>query len=154
MCLYTDTNKPKIAEKDIYGYKIITKHITGLFTSYFAHRVIQFDKILSNDKSLQIDINTTNYPISSYEVKEGVFYSFITTDPILTCYYGHVLDSDRIYVCKAKIPAGSRYFKGFSNSFDFRNLTYGSELIEYSDPIRLREFVESFCGITLLESLY
>lgn len=140
MCLYIDTNKPKIAEKDIYGYKIIKKHITGSFSSYFEHRVIQFDKLLSNDKSVQINTN----PISYYEVKEGVFYSFVNTDPILKCYYMHIWESDRIYVCKAKIPAGSRYFEGFSNSFNFHEPTYGSELIEYSDPIRLREFIEKF----------
>lgn len=141
MCLFTIQDNPIITTEPIYTYKVIKKVGLDEFASYFAYGNIEFNKILKNDRPIEVSKAVDQYPYL-YEVLLGIFYTFENFEPIKRCFKA-ALDPNIIYVCKAIIPTGSKLFIGMSHSFSsVSEITYGSDRIKYFDPKPIKEYFE------------
>ena len=129
MCLVTIQLEPKIADKDIICYKMVTKSkIKGVYISEYRRFKYITEKLYTNN----LDIRFANKSIKRsfykrfYIIEEGMFHSYVSHlyPEILRPLPNHTL-------LKCIIPKGTYYFKGFFESFP----SYASSQIKILEEI-------------------
>ena len=126
MCLYSEINKPKIAQQDIVCYKYVLKRKHHFRPYYHGNKVkYKFGKLYKID--INLFINKVEKSKKWYHVNIG-FHSFGT---ILSYNKSNPNEDDCCYI-KCIIPQGSLYFEEKDSRGDV--MYYCSEQLYIPDP--------------------
>ena len=110
MCLFTDQLEPKIADKDIVCYKMVTKsRIKGTYVSEYRRFKYIAEKLYTNNidiKNSKIVLKTISPLLGVYSISDFMFHSYQSP-------YKYSLRADTIVKCI--IPKGAYYFEGMHN---------------------------------------
>ena len=109
MCLYSETNKPKIAQQDIVCYKYVIKDKHHFSPYYYTDKAkYKFGKLYKIDANLftkDIDCNSYLYLINNGFHSYVNIQEFSKKDP----------ETDSFCYIKCIIPKGSLYFEETNN---------------------------------------
>lgn len=126
MCLYSKTNKPKIAQQDIVCYKYVLKSEHHFSPYYHINEVkYKFGKLYKIDANLftkDIDCNNSYFLINTGFHSYGDIDTYDKKNP--NCY-------DFCYI-KCIIPKGSLYFEETNDHGDI--MYYCSEQLYICNP--------------------
>ena len=110
MCLITDQLEPKVADKDIVCYKMVTKsRIKGVYISEYRRFKYITEKLYTNNidiKNSEIVLKTISPLIGVYSISDFMFHSYQSP-------YKYSLHADTLVKCI--IPKGAYYFEGMHN---------------------------------------
>ena len=110
MCLITDQLEPKIADKDIVCYKMVTKsRIKGVYISEYRRFKYITEKLYTNNidiKNSETVLKTISPLIGIYSISDFMFHSYKSP-------YKYSLRADTLVKCI--IPKGAYYFEGMHN---------------------------------------
>lgn len=110
MCLFTDQLEPKIADKDIVCYKMVTKsRIKGTYVSEYRRFKYITEKLYTNNidiKNSEIVLKTISPLLGVYSISDFMFHSYQSP-------YKYSLRADTLVKCI--IPKGAYYFEGMHN---------------------------------------
>ena len=110
MCLFTDQLEPKIADKDIVCYKMVTKsRIKGTYVSEYRRFKYITEKLYTNNidiKNSEIVLKTISPLLGVYSISDFMFHSYQSP-------YKYSLRADTLIKCI--IPKGAYYFEGMHN---------------------------------------
>ena len=110
MCLFTDQLEPKIADKDIVCYKMVTKsRIKGTYVSEYRRFKYITEKLYTNNidiKNSKIVLKTISPLLGVYSISDFMFHSYQSP-------YKYSFRADTIVKCI--IPKGAYYFEGMHN---------------------------------------
>lgn len=126
MCLYSETNNPKIAQQDIVCYKCVKRYRRYFRPFYHTDKAkYKFGKLYKIDSNLFI--NEVEKGRKWYHVNIG-FHSYGT---IASYNKKYPNENDSCYI-KCIIPKGSWYFKETDSHGDI--IFYCSEQLYIPDP--------------------
>lgn len=103
MCLYSKTNIPKIAKKDIKVYKILGKIDKKFLTPYRSYRMNEGYHYIQTGKKFGVFLSSGMYP---YRIEKGL-HAYTTLNAAIDQKY-HGLISQ--IIVEMIIPKGSEYF--------------------------------------------
>ena len=110
MCLIIDQLEPKIADKDIVCYKMVTKsRIKGVYISEYRRFKYITEKLYTNNIKIELSYKLIKYKVLfGHFIEEGMFHSYVSHlyPEILRPLPNHTL-------LKCIIPKGAYYFKGY-----------------------------------------
>ena len=108
MCLITDQLEPKVADKDIICYKMVTKsRIKGVYISEYRRFKYITEKLYTNNidiKNSEIVFKTISPLIGVYSISDFMFHSYQSP-------YKYSLRADTLVKCI--IPKGAYYYEGY-----------------------------------------
>lgn len=111
MCLYTTQKNSKMAEQDIYCYKIVVKtNLPYEFASYYRGFIYRIGRTYKHTFGQGIHKRKSIYP-NLYEIHGGMFHSYRSI-PAPTC--------QPVLVCI--IPKGTKYYEGVNNDYCSREI--------------------------------